>query len=138
MTPLPRVADYMIRDLVTLSPLQEVNHAMAVLLDRRFSGAPVLDGAGHLVGVLSKKDCLRAALEASYYRDWGKPVSAYMTPDPETMDPALDIVAACERFVSSQYRRFPVVEGGRLLGQISRADILRAMAENWNGTARQG
>ena len=133
MSGLPTVADYMARDLVTLLPTQEVNHAMSILLVRHLSGAPVVDMAGRLVGMLSKKDCLRAVLEASFYREWGKPVAAYMTPDPETMDPALDIIAACERFVASTYRRFPVVEGERMVGQISRADILRAMAENWAG-----
>lgn len=131
MSDLPTVADYMARDLITLRPEQEINDAMAVLLKHRVSGAPVIDKAGALVGILSKKDCLRAALEASYYREWGKPVSVYMARDVTTVDPQTDIVAACEMFINSVFRRFPVVQDGRLTGQISRADILRAMAENW-------
>ncbi|HPG22673.1 MAG TPA: CBS domain-containing protein, partial [Amaricoccus sp.] len=62
MTGHPHVSDIMTRDLVTLSPGTEINHAMQILLDRRISGAPVLDDQGWLVGVLSQKDCLRAAL----------------------------------------------------------------------------
>ena len=54
------VSDYMTRDLITLSPDAEINHAMKLLLDRGISGAPVLDANGDLVGVLSKKDCLKA------------------------------------------------------------------------------
>ncbi len=131
MSELPTVADYMARELITLSPGQEINDAMAVLLKYKISGAPVVDEAGRLVGILSKKDCLRAALEASYYREWGKPVSGYMADDVHTLDPGMDIVAACEAFINSTFRRFPVVQEGRLVGQISRADILRAMAENW-------
>lgn len=131
MSALPRIADYMTRDLITLAPGQEINSAMQVLLDRKVSGAPVVDASGALAGVLTKKDCLRAALEASYYREWGKPVSAYMSTDVQTLVPSMDIVAACQAFLGSNFRRFPVVEDERLVGQISRTDILRAMAENW-------
>ena len=69
MNTIALVADYMTRDLITLSPETEINRAMNMLLDQRISGAPVVDQNGQMVGVLSKKDCLKAALEASYYRD---------------------------------------------------------------------
>lgn len=127
----PRVGDYMARDLITLRPDMEINHAMNILLDRGISGAPVVDDAGRLVGVLSKKDCLKAAVHASYFREWGGRVSAYMTREVRTLDPELDIVAAAEAFIASPFRRFPIVREGQLVGQISRADLLRAMRENW-------
>lgn len=132
MSALPTIGSYMTRELITLSPNQEINSAMQLLLERKISGAPVVDEAGELIGLLTKKDCLRAALEASYYRDWGKPVSTYMTREVQTLDISLDIFAACQRFLDSNFRRFPVIEDERLVGQISRTDILRAMAENWN------
>ncbi len=131
MTPAATVADYMTRSLVTLAPETEINRAMSVLLDKRISGAPVVDGTGVLVGVLSKKDCLRAAVEASYYRDWGATVAAHMSREVETLDAGLGIMAAANAFLSSRFRRFPVMQAGQLVGQISRADALRAMQENW-------
>jgi CBS domain-containing protein len=131
MTRTARVADYMARDLITLTPGTEINRAMQILVDRRISGAPVLDAAGRLVGVLSKKDCLKAALQASYYRSWGDTVEKYMTLDVHTLDPDLDLVEAARAFIDSPYRRFPVVKGGQIVGQISRADVLRALAEQW-------
>lgn len=131
MSSVPLVSDYMARDLITLRPDMEINHAMNILLEKRISGAPVVDENDWLVGVLSKKDCLRAALDASYYRDWGKPVSAHMSTDVKTLDAGLDILAATKAFVDSSFRRFPVMESGKLVGQISRADALRAMSENW-------
>ncbi len=131
MSSVPSVADYMARDLITLSPDMEINHAMNILLDKKLSGAPVVDDSGQLVGVLSKKDCLAAALAASYYRDWGKPVSAYMSTDVKTLDAGMDILAATNAFLDSSFRRFPVMENGRLVGQISRSDALRAMRDNW-------
>ena len=126
------VSDYMARDLISLSPGMEINHAMNLLLDHRISGAPVLDEAGALVGMLSKKDCLRAAMEASYYRDWGATVEKHMSAVVETLDAGTDILTATDAFLNSIYRRFPVMENGRLVGQISRADALRAMNKNWD------
>lgn len=131
MSKLHLVADFMARDLITLSPDQEINRAMHVLLDHKVSGAPVVDDAGRLVGVLTEKDCLRAALEASYYRDWGKPVARYMATTLVTVGPDMDILEACQMVLDGPHRRFPVVKAGRLLGQISRTDILRALADTW-------
>jgi predicted transcriptional regulator len=131
MVDRPKIADYMSRDLVTLTPDMEINRALHLLLDRKISGAPVLDDDAQLVGVLSKKDCLRAALNASYYQDWGDSVADYMSTDVHTLGAGLDIVAAAEAFLNSPYRRFPVMQEGRLVGQISRADVLRALADQW-------
>ena len=83
------------------------------------------------MGVLSKKDCLRAAIEASYYREWGATVASHMSRDVQTIEAGTDILAAAKAFVASEFRRFPVMRGGRLVGQISRADVLRALADNW-------
>lgn len=125
------VSDYMARDLILLSPETEINRAMGILLEHGLSGAPVVDRTGQLVGVLSKKDCLKAALDASYYRDWGAKVGVYMTENVETLDAGTDILTAATTFLESTYRRFPVLNGGHLVGQISRSDVLRAMIENW-------
>lgn len=131
MTDRPRIRDYMVRDLVTLSPGTEINRAMHILLDRRISGAPVVDANGWLIGVLSKKDCLKAALHAAYWRDWGQTVAEYMSRDVQTLQADTDIVGAAEAFLASSFRRFPVMQEGQLVGQISRADILRALSEQW-------
>ncbi len=131
MSEIPLVADYMARELVTLTADMEINRAMNVLLDHGISGAPVVDGQGWLVGVLSKKDCLKAALEASYYRQWGGTVDKYMAHDVKTLDAGMDIIAATRAFVDSSFRRFPVLDNGELVGQISRADALRAMRDYW-------
>jgi CBS domain-containing protein len=130
-TARPRVGDCMATDLIVLRPEMEILHAMTVLLEKRISGAPVVDAEGTLVGVLSKKDCLRAALHAAYHQEWGSPVARHMSAPVETLDVDLDLVTAVERFLASPYRRFPVLHEGQLVGQISRADLLRALVENW-------
>jgi predicted transcriptional regulator len=102
-----------------------------VLLDKRLSGAPVVDGRGRLVGVLSKKDCFEVVYSTSYHQEWGGRVEEYMTREVTTIESGTDIIKAADLFMSSGFRRFPVLENGRMTGQISRADLLRALEEHW-------
>ena len=129
--PLLTVGDCMKVDLVTLAPDTEIVRAVAILLDNKVSGACVLDRAGALVGVLSKRDCLKAALSAAYYKQWGSVVADYMSPDPKTLDAGLDLVDAAETMIGSAFRRFPVLRDGRFVGQISRTDVLAALSAQW-------
>jgi CBS domain-containing protein len=131
MTERPVVAAYMATELTTVSPETEINRAIAILLDKDLSGAPVVDARGRLVAVLSMRDCLQAALKDSYHQEWGGKVADFMSSDVETLDADLDIVTAAEKFVSSRYRRFPVMRHGRLVGQISRRDVLQALSDLW-------
>ncbi len=121
------IADIMATRLVTFRPDTNIHEAIRVLLDKRISGAPVVDAEGNLVGVLSKKDCLKVVFSAQYHDDWGGPVSDYMSAPVETLDADLDIVSAAQAFLDSHYRRFPVVRDGKLVGQVSRADILEVL-----------
>jgi CBS domain-containing protein len=131
MTPRPTISDYMATSLLTLPLDMEINKAMVLLLDGRFSGAPVVNGTGELVGMLSKKDCIRAALHACYNEDFGGVVADYMSRSIRTLDSDTDLFKAAEAFIESPFRRFPVLREGRLVGQISRADLLRALVEQW-------
>lgn len=123
--------DYMSTKLVTFTPDLEIHRAIKVLLKRRISGAPVLDAEGRLVGIISKKDCLKVAFSASYHKDWGGRVLEYMSRDVETVEAETDIVEVAQRFLKGPYRRFPVMAGNRLVGQISRHDVLKALEDLW-------
>lgn len=138
MKQVPRVADYMATRLLTFEPDEEINRAMLLLLEHRYSGAPVVDASGRLVGVLSKKDCMKAALGATYHRDWGGTVEESMTRDVRTLEPDMSILDAAELMLAGPYRRFPVLRDGALAGQISRHDVLRALADEWNTTPPPG
>jgi CBS domain-containing protein len=127
----PRIRDHMTSHVVTLCPDMEILRAMKLLLEKHFSGAPVVDEHGRLVGMLSKKDCFKATLNACYHQEWGGVVGDYMSRDVEVLDADLDLVTAAERFLASPYRRFPVMEDDRMIGQVSRADLLRALVDQW-------
>jgi CBS domain-containing protein len=123
------VRDYMAGRLVTFKPDMDVLDALHELVKNRIAGAPVVDDQGELVGMLSELDCLKIALNAGYYGDSGGPVSEYMTPDVETIDAEMSIVDLAQKFLSCGYRRFPVLRNNRLVGQISRRDVLRALGQ---------
>ena len=54
-----------------------------------------------------------------------------MSRDVQTLDAATDLFKASEAFIAHSFRRFPVLREGRLVGQISRTDLLRALVEQW-------
>ncbi|MFT5540819.1 MAG: CBS domain-containing protein, partial [Alphaproteobacteria bacterium] len=130
-TNAPKVADYMAQRLITLTPGLNIIKAMDILLDKRISAAPVVDDKGRLIGVLSKKDCLKVAFTGSYHQEWGGSVADFMSQKVETMEADTDIVTAAKKFLDGPYRVFPVLRDGRLAGMISRHDILRALSEQW-------
>ncbi|MDH5411880.1 MAG: CBS domain-containing protein [Alphaproteobacteria bacterium] len=121
------VADIMATQLVTFSPDMNIHEAIRILLDKRISGAPVVDSNGALVGMLSKKDCLKIVFSSQYHDDWGGPVRDFMSVPVETLDADMDLVSAAQRFLESHFRRFPVLRDGKLVGQVSRYDILKVL-----------
>ncbi|MBU1331334.1 MAG: CBS domain-containing protein [Gammaproteobacteria bacterium] len=124
-----KVRDYMTRRLVTFRTDMDLFTAIHRLLEHRISGAPVVDDSGALLGLLSEGDCLRAILSGAYYESVGGRVGDYMTRTVETVSPETDIIEVSQRFLDGRRRRLPVVEAGRLVGQISRHDVLRAVKE---------
>jgi len=124
-----KVRDYMSGRLVTFSPDTDVLDAMRELVHHKISGAPVVDDHGHLVGMLSEFDCLKVVLSASYHGDPGGPVSELMEPGVKTIDADMSIVDLAQLFLDSRLRRYPVLKDNRVVGQISRRDVLRALLE---------
>lgn len=125
----PSAREIMTASLVTLRPEMAAADAAEILLARRISGAPVVDAEGCLVGLLSEFDCLRAVVAAQYEMDShddAVTVGELMTRESHTISPDLDLFSLAHEFVQTRFRRFPVVENGELLGQVSRRDALRA------------
>ena len=125
------VRDYMATKLVTLTPEMEILRAVHLLLEHDIGGAPVLDNAGKLVGILTEKDCMKVVLNAGYHSEYGGRVAEFMSVDLVTMSPDDSIVEAAKRFLEESFHRYPVVEDGELVGQISRRDVLRALGHLW-------
>ncbi len=123
------VSEYMSNSLLTFKPDTDVMSAIGALVKRGHSGAPVCDDQGLLVGMLSEKDCLKVAVVANYEGVSPGLVRDFMTTKIASLSPEMTLLEAATRFLDAPYKRFPVVESGRLIGQISRSDILRAIHE---------
>jgi CBS domain-containing protein len=129
---LPTASDIMTRALVALTPEMPILDAVRVLLKYRISGAPVIDEAGRLAGICSELDCLRVLSSGVFYADdhGGEGLVAHsMSTDFQAVESHQDIYALAQFFLDQSVQRLPVVEDGRLVGQISRRDVLRAMVE---------
>ena len=130
--PVPVARDIMTRKLVTLGPDMIAPDAAEILLKNGISGAPVVDADGQLLGLLSEYDCLRAVAAADYEMDAHdviETVRELMTTEVQTIPPDMGLFSIAHEFVQLRVRRFPVVEDGHLLGQVSRRDALRAAVE---------
>ena len=121
------VRDYMATELLVLDPDTELLTATHALIERDVSGAPVVDQAGRMVGILTERDCMQAALQAEYYGVRGGQVKDHMSTDVKSVSPDDSILTIAKMFIEGSYNRYPVLEDGRLVGQISRRDVMRAL-----------
>ncbi len=137
-----KVRDYMSTNLITFKPDQSVQYVVEALIKHKISGGPVVNEKKELIGIISEGDCLKQLSESRYYN---MPlehdnVEKRMIRDVETIDGNMDVFDAANKFLNSKRRRFPIVENGKLIGQISQKDILKAALElkgqNWNSTVK--
>jgi CBS domain-containing protein len=125
------IRDYMAKRLITLSPEMEILKAVYLLMENDIAAAPVVDDAGTLVGILTERDCMKVVLNAGYHSEYGGRVSEFMSHDVETIDANESIIDVAKRFFGQRFHRYPVLENGKLVGQISRRDVLRALVKLW-------
>ncbi len=120
--------DYMLPHPATIRSDAPLNEAMAVIIENRISGLCVVDEVGNLVGILSELDCLRAVLGAVYNKTRIGPVRDYMASDNLIVaHPDEHIVNVAQDMLMNNKRRRPVVENGRLVGQITCRQLLKAV-----------
>jgi CBS domain-containing protein len=141
------VADVMSRTIVSVMPGHSVRHAAQIMLDHRVSGVPVVDGDGQLVGILTEGDLLRRVeygltganphwIEAQspegaardFVKSHGWRVSDVLTTPVVTVDETTSLADVAVLFGTRGIKRAPVLRDGRLVGIISRADLLRIIA----------
>ena len=129
----PAVKDYMVRSPLTIKANTHIYEAIEFLLNHKISGAPVVDNNNKLIGIISEKDCFKLITKGKDNQPPDKvKVADFMTRRVETIFPDKDIYYAANIFLNKDYRRLPVVEKGKLVGQISRRDVLRAIKETLN------
>lgn len=125
------ITNYMTRKLITFQPDADIWDALQTIVKNKISGAPVIDKEGKLVGMLSEVDCIRVILEGPYNNQPGGhgQVKDYMNHGVSTIEVSTTLMEAAFSFAHSKYKRFPVLDKGTLVGQISRSDVLKAISK---------
>jgi CBS domain-containing protein len=123
-----KVSDYMTKNLVTFKADQSIEEVVNAIIKYRISGGPVVNDKHELIGLISETDCIKQVSESRYYNMPmnNDTVEKYMVKDVDTIDGNMNIFDAATKFLESHRRRFPIVENGKLVGQISQKDILKA------------
>ena len=130
LSPAITARNFMTAKFVSLAPDSDIMDAMRLFLMHRISGAPVIDQRGELVGMLTERDCLKAVVAAGYHGEGsGGALSAFMTADVVSVDATASLLDVAQMFVTSIYRRFPVLDEGQVVGVISRRDVIRAVLD---------
>jgi CBS domain-containing protein len=148
----------MTREVKTIAPDATIEEAIAILLGARVSGMPVVDGLGRLVGVVSEGDFLHRAelgsakrkprwiefllgpgdIAESYVLSHGRKVNELMTRDVATVEESAALTEIVDVMEKRRVKRVPVVSGDRLVGIITRADLLRALSASIAGKPAAG
>lgn len=135
-TPL-KVSDYMTTNLITFTPDQTIESVMQAIIKHRISGGPVVNDRNELIGIISEGDCIKQISESRYYNMpmQDQTIEKHMASNVETIDGNMNIFDAANKFLEAKRRRFPIVEHGKLVGQISQKDVLKAAmklkGQNW-------
>lgn len=135
-----QVRDCMSRSHVVIGCHATLEEAETLFRRHDFNLLPVIDNL-RLVGVLTKTDLLKALCLARgsgippYFEITNQEVQAFMTRDPLAVPPDAPLMRVVEQMVSTHHRAFPVVDGDRLVGIVSREDVLRALRDAAGGKA---
>ncbi len=127
MRDIPPIREYMDTHFITVKPDMHVYDAVDLLLDKKLTSVSVVDEKGKLVGILSEKDCLHTLVHSIYEGTPGKNVSEYMTKDVVTISPETDVFSTAALFLKSTFRRLLILEDEKLVGQVTRRDLLRVI-----------
>jgi CBS domain-containing protein len=132
------VKDYMTRRLVTFRENENIMDVMEKLIKHNISGGCVVNDKMELLGMISEGDCMKQISDSRYYN---MPMSDLtvgkrMNTKVETIDGNMNVLDAAKKFIELKFRRFPIVQEGRLIGQISQRDVLKAAlklkGQNWH------
>ncbi len=125
---LPTVREFMDRYVETVSPEMDIMEAVDFLLEKRVTGALVANDRHELVGIITEFDCLKLLTVGDAHQEppRGK-VKDFMVANVQAIPPTMDIYYCAGLFANVAFRRFPVVEGGRIVGAVTRFDLLRGV-----------
>lgn len=121
------VRDHISKINLVFKPDMDVLKAMGKLVERKMDAAPVVDDQGNIVGLLTERDCLSAALRSGYFAESAGRVSDFMSKDVTLIEADESILHVAEKAESERLEQYPVVEENRLIGYLGHREILKAL-----------
>jgi CBS domain-containing protein len=121
-------SDIMTRKVVTISPEASVQKAAQLLDQFRISGIPVVDARGDLIGIITEADIISKVNRYGLLDQDGLRVADIMSRDVTTVDEDTPVGDIAMLLSERKIKRVPVVRQGRLVGIVSRGDIVHAVA----------
>jgi CBS domain-containing protein len=120
------IKDVMTTELTVVKKETPVYEVLRILVDKNITGLPVVNEDMTLVGIITEKDVLRLLCD-----DQQEPgnVEDYMSTEVVGFDEGDDLIAVCECLVKGRFRRVPILSRGKLVGIISRRDIIKYILE---------
>lgn len=119
----------MLTNPLTVQESDSLHLAMKTITKNKVSGVCVVNDNRDLVGVLSEMDCLKAILNSVYNKSLLGFVSDYMTKEFSYCNAHDDVVVVASNMIERRHRRLPVVDNGKLVGQITCRQILRVVSQ---------
>ena len=124
------VADFMNHQPSVVHDTTNVREAVELLLEKHIIGVPVIDKDNNLVGYLSEQDCIEEMLNDAFYCEEPGAVSKVMQKDVLSVTPKTSIVEIAQIIIKNRPKNYPVIDDGKLVGVISRTDVLKALVDN--------
>ena len=124
-----RISDHMVTNPVTITSTATIGEAARTIIENKVSGVIVLNENNEVEGMLSELDCLRSLLSEIYNEgEVGKaPVTLEMTTPVTLNRPDEDIISVAQNMLDQKQRRRPIVEDGKLVGQVTCRQLLGAL-----------
>ena len=141
-------AQIMVKDVITVPPTATVQEIASILAEKHISAVPVVDASGRVLGIVSEGDLLRRSeLRTERQRSWwlnmftptetlseefvkahGRKAQDIMTSPPISVGPEASLAEIADVLEGNRIKRVPVVQEGRLVGIVSRANLVQALA----------
>lgn len=119
-----KARDVMTREVITIGPDATLAETIKVLVEKKISGMPVINTGGEIIGIISEKDILNFAFSGNLQNT---KVEEAMTRNVISFPPDADINSIALAIANHYFRRVPIVEDGKVVGVVSRRDIIRVI-----------
>jgi CBS domain-containing protein len=127
------VSDFMDHNPHAILASTSIKQAVSLMLKEGVIGVPVVDNNHQLIGYLSEQDCVKDMLNDAFYSEEPGAVSSVMQTNVISVTPDTSIVEIAQTIMTNRPKNYPVISGGKLVGLITRSDVLRALLKHEEG-----